>query len=49
MSLCVEASARMCGKFEGVLEMHRVYPVDTVEYLTEPSMASKVIATRMAF
>ena len=29
-----ESSARMFGKFEGVLQMHRFYPVDTVEYLT---------------
>ena len=24
----------MCGKFEGVLQMHRYHPVDTVEYST---------------
>ena len=34
MSLCVESSALVFGKFEGVLEMHRFHPVDTVEYLT---------------
>ena len=34
MSLCVQSSERMFGKSKGVLEMHRFYLVDTVEYLT---------------
>ena len=34
MSLCVESSGCMFGRFKGVVEMHRFYPVDTVEYLT---------------
>ena len=34
VSWCVDFSARMFGKFEGVLQMHRFYSVDTVEYLT---------------
>ena len=33
MSLCVESSTRMFGMFEGVVETHRFYPVDTVEHL----------------
>ena len=33
-SLCVESAAHVFVKFEGVLEMHRFHPVDTVEYLT---------------
>ena len=34
MSLCVQSSERMFGKSKGVLEMHRFYLVETVEYLT---------------
>ena len=29
----VESSARIFGRFQGVVEMRRFYPVDTVEYL----------------
>ena len=39
----------MVGQFQGVVEMGGFYPVDTVEYLTEPAMASKVIEMRIAF
>ena len=31
VSLCVESSGRMFGRFQGVVEMGRFYPVDTVE------------------
>ena len=33
VSLCVESSARMLGRFEGVVEMLRSYPVDTGGHL----------------
>ena len=32
MSLCVESSAHICGRFLGVVEVCRFYPADTVEY-----------------
>lgn len=34
MSFWVESSARIFGRFQGVIEMCRFYPVDTVEYLS---------------
>ena len=49
VSLWVESSARIFGKFEGVEEMRRFYPVDPVKYLIKSVMVSKVIVTRMAF
>ena len=30
LSLCLESSARIFGGFQGVVEMRRFYPVDTV-------------------
>ena len=45
VSLWEESSARIFGTFEGVVEMRRFHPVDTVEYLIKSAMASKVIVT----
>ena len=32
-SLCIESSARIFVRFQGLVEMRRFYPVDTVQYL----------------
>ena len=40
---------RIFCTFEGVVEMRRFYPVDTLEYLNKSAMASKVIVMQMAF
>ena len=34
LALCVESCGRMLGRFQGVVEMRRFDPVDTVEYLS---------------
>ena len=33
LSLCVDSSGRTFGRSQGVAEMCKFYPVDTVEYL----------------
>ena len=33
VSLCVESSARIFGRFQGVVEIRRLTLVETVEYL----------------
>ena len=40
---------RIGGRFQGVVERRRLYPVETTEYLINLGMVAKVVVTRWCF